>query len=396
MRKELSLLKLAIKKNKKFSKKILFLIIIQFLFLLILIPTTTYKSLSDSVNRIINSLYDFRIIQVEDVDKYANNPIENEHIIKTLYNYQDNYYKGAYMFEMNKNSSMDIYPSYDTFTPLVEYGSTISDEYDMICPTNMAFGIYDDENINNMTNMKDYLGKEIKITTYKVNTKNAFTEEEKIEKFPYEYTFKLVGTYDAKYTYSYSSCYINSNTFNNILEETKSDGPTYMTNITALYIDSLQNIKEITSILDENNIKYFITEADTAFMDVILNVSLILTIFTIIVSIIILSKYINIYVKENNKFLCLLTYLGFPRKDIKTILFYSLLDLTMKSFIISIIVTLLFSGIILFILRNNVSYALLKISISLISSIIYTMIVLVISIFSINKEVNKVGKECNL
>ncbi len=380
---------IAHKSNKGISKKIIFIIIITLLFLLIFIPFTFYKTYSNAITELLNSNYDMRILQIESsAEEIKDLHLEkNKHVVKVMPQYTLYQWKSGRLKEFDSSDSLYINPNIKTFTPKVIKGNKLKNKFDLVCPSRMTFGEFDDQNINDFIDMEQYLNKEFTITFKKKAGFNQETQEYIYES--YDYTFKLVGLYDAGLTYSYSTCYAKEDTLNEIIETTYPfDAEKYNQSI-GIYVDDYKNVDEIANLLTENNIDFFRASVSTDFLDVVLKCSFVIMILAIVFSIILLMVYINIFIKERQKNLALYKALGYKLKEIKTILFDSVLELLLYAFIISVVILFILKYIILFIVKDNATYQFLHITISYIPILLYILIILVIFKFIINRKVKK-------
>ena len=365
---------LAHKSNKGLSKKIIFIALITLVFLLIFLPFTFYNTYNWAASVIINFDDTLRVIEVNDTQAFSKLDLSSQkHIVKYLEDYTLYHCKHGYIYELNDKYSIDLYPSFKYFEqPKAVKGSNLKSEYDLVCPLRMAFGAFDDENINDFTDMSKYLNKELEFTFYKEVGFDEEKQEDILE--PYKYKFKLVGLYDASASYSYNRCYIKEDTLNDIATATYPYNPLKYAQITALYIDDYKNIAEVDKFLTDNNIDHFVPSLDIDFLDVVLKSSFILIILFIVFSIILIINYLNIFIKEREHNLALYKALGFDVKDIKTIMFFSVLELLIYSLLIALIITFIIKYALLFVLRNNVTYYGMKIPISYLPVCIFILI----------------------
>lgn len=379
---------LAHKNNKAITKRIIFIIIITLIFILIFVPFTFYKTYKKAVDEILNSTPDLRIIEIdsESIDKFSSIKLNNKHIVKILYN-NEYYIKYAFMNDIDNANHITVKPNYNFFTPNTVYGTNLKNEYDIICPSKLAFGVFDDKNINDFFDMTKFLNEEIPLTFYKI-VYNSLTGRE--ESIPNTYNFRVVGLYDAQKSYSYGTCYISEKTLNSIVDDTRPYNIEDYYYTVSIFVDKYKNVSEITKILDQNNIEYFVSKLDTDFLDVTLKVSLLLVIIFILGSIFILNIYLKIYLKERTKNIILYKALGFEQKDIKKILSFSIFELLIISILYSIIFIFILKYIILFVLKDNVTFLGLNIKISFLPAFLYFAIIYLIFKLVINKNTNRI------
>ena len=377
-----SLFWFAHKSNQKISKKIIFILIIIVLFLLIFIPFTFYKTYKSAVNNMLYTDFSLRIINIEEGYDIANLNLEtNKHVIKILNNFSY-YYKEGYQ-DKNNEKRLTFIPAYSNFIPKITSGKNIENDNEIICPSKLSFGVFDEENINNLIDMQEQLNKTLNFTFYKL----IYHEDtDKTEEIPYTYSFKLVGLYDAGDTYTYDTCYLTEKSHSHIINETKPYNDQEYAKTTAIFVDKYENVKEITDILDKNSIKYQISTLDTEFLTILLKSSIILIILFICFSIIILNIYLNIILLEKRRNFALLKALGFQEKDIRKILLSCIFELLLQSLFYALLITMITKYSILYLVRNNVTFMTLNIKISYIPVIIYIIVIMLsFSIIIFNK-----------
>lgn len=395
--KDLELFKISHKSNKGIGKKIIFIVVIAIVLLLIFIPFTFYKTYKMAVNDILNSQYEFRIINIYDENeiKKLSPALRKElttkkEVIKIFDRRQKRSSVQGYIYDLNKNDFMDINPAIEKFTPQIIEGNSLKDTNDIICPNNMAFGVFSDMNKNDLTNMSDYLGKNIIVTVPKLMYNN---ETGKTYYDYYKYKFKLVGLYDPSLLYSYSSCYINEDRLLSIAEETFPYNINEYEEITSIYISNYRDVKNVTNFLDQNGISYQVPYMELGFLDFTLILSLVSTIILTIISLFILNIYFKLFLKEKTPQIALYKALGYNKQEIQKIVFYSMLEMLLQSLIISFIILLTAKFILMAILNQNITYTGINIRISFLPVIIYFIVCLVFIIINVYFDIAKKVKE---
>lgn len=395
--KDLELFKISHKSNKGIGKKTIFIVVITIVLLLIFIPFTFYKTYKMAVNDILNSQYEFRIINIYDENeiKKLSPALRKElttkkEVIKIFDRRQKRSSVQGYIYDLNKNDFMDINPAIEKFTPQIIEGNSLKDTNDIICPNNMAFGVFSDMNKNDLTNMSDYLGKNIIVTVPKLMYNN---ETGKTYYDYYKYKFKLVGLYDPSLLYSYSSCYINEDRLLSIAEETFPYNINEYEEITSIYISNYRDVKNVTNFLDQNGISYQVPYMELEFLDFTLILSLVSTIILTIISLFILNIYFKLFLKEKTPQIALYKALGYNKQEIQKIVFYSMLEMLLQSLIISFILLLTAKFILMAILNQNITYTGINIRISFLPVIIYFIVCLVFIIINVYFDIAKKVKE---
>lgn len=395
--KDLELFKISHKSNKGIGKKTIFIVVITIVLLLIFIPFTFYKTYKMAVNDILNSQYEFRIINIYDENeiKKLSPALRKElttkkEVIKIFDRRQKRSSVQGYIYDLNKNDFMDINPAIEKFTPQIIEGNSLKDTNDIICPNNMAFGVFSDMNKNDLTNMSDYLGKNIIVTVPKLMYNN---ETGKTYYDYYKYKFKLVGLYDPSLLYSYSSCYIKEDRLLSIAEETFPYNINEYEEITSIYISNYRDVKNVTNFLDQNGISYQVPYMELGFLDFTLILSLVSTIILTIISLFILNIYFKLFLKEKTPQIALYKALGYNKQEIQKIVFYSMLEMLLQSLIISFILLLTAKFILMAILNQNITYTGINIRISFLPVIIYFIVCLVFIIINVYFDIAKKVKE---
>lgn len=395
--KDLELFKISHKSNKGIGKKTIFIVVITIVLLLIFIPFTFYKTYKMAVNDILNSQYEFRIINIYDENeiKKLSPALRKElttkkEVIKIFDRRQKRSSVQGYIYDLNKNDFMDINPAIEKFTPQIIEGNSLKDTNDIICPNNMAFGVFSDMNKNDLTNMSDYLGKNIIVTVPKLMYNN---ETGKTYYDYYKYKFKLVGLYDPSLLYSYSSCYIKEDRLLSIAEETFPYNINEYEEITSIYISNYRDVKNVTNFLDQNGISYQVPYMELGFLDFTLILSLVSTIILTIISLFILNIYFKLFLKEKTPQIALYKALGYNKQEIQKIVFYSMLEMLLQSLIISFIILLTAKFILMAILNQNITYTGINIRISFLPVIIYFIVCLVFIIINVYFDIAKKVKE---
>lgn len=381
---KIDILTLSHKNNQNLSKKFIFLFIIIVLLLILFIPAIFYHTYKGSVSEILNSDYDFRIIQVIG-DKYIDKTKEilkdNKDIIRMIDSSEHEIMEGSLFLNFQNQTTTDtiiIKPSITSFMPSIVSGSDLQGEFDLVCPIKMAFGVFDDEDINTFINMEENINQGITLRF----SRSYLDEFDNWQSIFHDYTFNLIGVYDAKDAYSYSTCYISEDTFNRINEEFQGElekinyDKELKSRFLYLYVNKLENVSKVENILKENNIPYFISEMDLDFLYDALSISKILMILVIFISFIIILGYFKIYFKEKEKNIALYKILGFSKSDINQILFFSIMELFILAFVITCFVLIIGKYFLYFYLKNNVTYMSLVIRIPILPILIYIISIL--------------------
>lgn len=366
---------LALKSLKKISlREKIFIIVITIIFLLILIPFTIYGVFTNEVSFLNENDTDLKIIGIyKDEDKTLGNQYyidiikNNEHVVyiddgsRFLYGYLD---------KNNRYSDYDFEKAIDGLVPKVTKGKNIQNENEIICPEYftsdiVASGVKTSELIN----MKDSIGKEIKLTFFQDKSKNDSAQITK--------SLTLVGTFDGDKIGNYDTCYMEISTFKEIDEITKTLNDSTYIPFLDVYVDSRKNIDEVNDYLLSQGLNSSVTSSiDDSFILNILFLSVIILIFVIIGSVIILFSYFKRYYKEEYKNIALLKALGYTNKDISKIILLESIFLIGIGLIISVILFILISWGFNIYFQGIADYRHVKISFPILPITIYYAIII--------------------
>lgn len=226
------------------------------------------------------------------------------------------------------------------------------------------------------------IGKNITLYFKDGNTK------EKVAK-----TFKLVGTYNADYSYSYNDCYISSVDYDNIQNETKEEiKGDLVVKLFDIYVNKYKNVKEVNDYLNSQGIITSVSEVDDAFVNYSLFLSILLLVIMIIVLTIILSKFFKSYYQEENYNIALYKALGFNDKSLVKILFFELEIIMFIAMILAIISLIILSIAARIYLKQFVSFRAVRIAIPFMAFILYYVIISLINHSLIKSDIKNVSK----
>lgn len=226
------------------------------------------------------------------------------------------------------------------------------------------------------------IGKNVTLYFKDGNTK------EKIAK-----TFKLVGTYNADYSYSYNDCYISSVDYDNIQNETKEEiKGDLVVKLFDIYVNKYKNVKEVNDYLNSQGIITSVSEVDDAFVNYSLFLSILLLVIMIIVLTIILSKFFKSYYQEENYNIALYKALGFNDKSLVKILFFELEIIMFIAMILAIISLIILSIAVRIYLKQFVSFRAVRIAIPFMAFILYYVIISLINHSLIKSDIKNVSK----
>lgn len=379
--------------KNKFKNRV-FILVFVVTFLIILIPFTFYKSVKDIAEDQKTYYYEGKMIRIypgltdEQFSKIANLAKEKDYVVRV-----DRYYSRAMEAELRsglgKNEGyLELAPLIPYNSPdeeLINYGHQVENDDEIICPSTMFFGPFDDVDLKKGLKTKEYVGEKMEIDLY--------IHEEDTDEYNMRYLnkkYKLVGTYDAAKPYSYNTCYISEKEYFDRLSETelyRNYDP-----LGAIYIKNPEDRKKVGEILNREKIEYQEENLDYSFLTTTLLISLIASLILVLISTVILLVYIRKFIKENYKSLTLYKALGFNKKTIIKILFMETVMLWIKAMLISIVITFIGGKILELFLCGITSYETLKVKLNLTSVMVYFMIVIFISYGIIKSESNIIDR----
>ena len=202
-----------------------------------------------------------------------------------------------------------------------------------------------------------------------------------------------MGTYNADYSYSYNDCYISSVDYDNIQNETKEEikGDSVV-KLFDIYVNKYRNVKEVNDYLNSQGIITSVSEVDDAFVNYSLFLSILLLVIMIIVLTIILSKFFKSYYQEENYNIALYKALGFNDKSLVKILFFELEIIMFIAMILAIISLIILSIAVRIYLKQFVSFRAVRIAIPFMAFILYYVIISLINHSLIKSDIKNVSK----
>lgn len=383
--KELFLLGFKSLKFLSLRKKI-FLVIQIVIMLLILIPFGFYSVFSNAAETIINNQYEFREISLygtsNDYEKYKSvlNEYENNHIV-----YIDELATPnirAYTSVDSRNNFI-LKRKIEGFVPEVTNGNELNNKYDIICPEMATDVNFEELNYNDLINLEEKIGKTINLNFLNSDDELVFSQE-----------FNIVGTYNADFYYSYDTCYILNNTFDEILSKINSDlkeDSDTVKDLFILYVDSNENVEEITNYLENNDIMVSVPKLDDKIVNYILLLSIFIMIILVITSIIILINYFKNYYKEEYYNIALYKALGFKEKDIIKIIFIENILLIFVALIVSIVLFIFLKIIVTLYLHQFVAFRIAEIRLSIIPLFIYYLVIILLNYVFLKIDINEIS-----
>lgn len=265
---------------------------------------------------------------------------------------------------------------------MIDKGLVVKNSNEIICPSNMILGRFDDKKLEDGIDMKKHIGKtfDLIFNIYDENY-NVIGQVEK--------SFKLVGTYDANKTYSYNICYIEENYYDEILKEVRLFEPIPQP---AIYIKSVKDKEKVTKYLDKIGVTYQAHDLEIDFLYIIVFIALIATIILGIILTIVFIIYIRNYIKEHYKSLTLYKALGFTKNDICKIMFAELLETFIYAMLITLVPMFILSKILQYFLSKTVAFAAFNFRLSYLSIFVFFLITMIIAYFILKSELHSLDK----
>ena len=176
---------------------------------------------------------------------------------------------------------------------------------------------------------------------------------------------------------------------NETKEEIKGDSVVKLFDI---YVNKYKNVKEVNDYLNSQGIITSVSEVDDAFVNYSLFLSMLLLVIMIIVLTIILSKFLKSYYQEENYNIALYKALGFNDKSLVKILFFELEIIMFIAMILAIISLIILSIAVRIYLKQFVSFRAVRIAIPFMAFILYYVIISLINHSLIKSDIKNVSK----
>ena len=371
--------KLASKHLKKEKiRRNIFIIVISLFLLIVLVPFTVYKMFSIILDKELSvsntktvEIYDVTDDDIEYLKKY-----KNDNVVKI--DYSHDWVSGFINFEKYEN--IHILETIDKHTPNVINGKEKLSDFEMLCPTNIAYGLFDDLTYGELIETK--LGDVYKLEFIK------YLDDDNYKK--YEHEFKIVSQFNPTENHEYNSCYVNSNTYEIVKSEQFNDNYNYDVYI---YAKDRESALQISSELALQGMYTNVPTPDTEFMGIILDFGIVLTIFISVASFIAISIYFYSYFKSEYKRLALYKALGYNYKEITEMMVAEINVLIIIAFIIDVILFIILAIAIETILYRQVQFReIIYIRLPIIPFIIYFLLLIINSRILVRYEVDKIKK----
>lgn len=337
-------------------KSRLLIVLIALLLLLGTIVSINEKTTEEMLNKETYSNYYNRLYQLIKKGTFLEkkNDISNiPHIVTILheYNIASQFLSSEEFKTTNTDSTVEAYTADNLSLPKIEYGTNFPDDqgFYMVCPTTMyPNSILTGNNINfKITNkdridMQQYLNKTIQFQFENVNNMNI--KKESID-------IKIVGLYEVdKRSLDDNTCYINENAKKYIYDTLNKDLPSYIEQsnpeAAVIIIDDIKNLEKVENELSK--IGYRLdpyTIIDPNFLQDTKKInktySLLLSYICIILLFIIFFKNTKNRLEHNK----LLKYLGAKNNNIYLINITHNMLILLLAFIISIILSIIYRGL---------------------------------------------------
>lgn len=391
MKNSFKLFILAHKNNRGIHKRIVYTVIMILLFLLLIIPFSIFKTYDNELKRFENEDDSAKIIsfyydEKENYEKIKNKVEESKYFIK-----EKDYtmpFKNGYFEEISDSMSDDIYIYPYIYEKDIVSGINIKNESEIICSSLLRTNYFENTKSKDLIDMKKYLGKTLNFKTAKIVYDEEINDYKNIY---FTYKFKLTGLiYDS----SNSKCYINEEKFDEIITETFPEIP--MQKEIGIYTTSNEGAKTIAKIFDSNNMFYNLSEVDTNFIYLIRNISFILSALFFVLLLIMFNIYIKVFIKEKEKTLNLYNFLGYSKNDLNKIILFSFYEIVAFSLMITLLICLIIKICFSIYFKSTADYMYVKASLYVLPVFIMLFILIILSIFIVNKENKKLYKRMKL
>ena len=359
-------------------------------------------------NYLNNSIYARTIyvanLEEEDRTTFFDRLYQYDHISYVYNNYK--LYKDLYFnnFPIEGNTfSTIILPIGGDFKLNIVKGHDIQDDYDIICPVNMVIQLANNNDVlptsDDLYDISDWVGKEIDVTYYKKKMKNL--EEGSIIN-TYNQKFKLVGVYDTVNSYdSYSTCYMKDNVLEDIVDESQTiymgeykSITEHMESTYKIIVDDPRNTKQLYQQLVDDGWEYptMAYDTDLTAFKIIDIVVLVVTLLVLVLSCLIFYIFLNKNIKDYQYDIGLYKTFGFKNKVISKIMLYQSLILSVFSYILCLITSIIACYVIDMSLNNDLNNLWLNALISPIYMIIIFIVMILLIMIIARRGTKKMEK----
>lgn len=395
-------------KRSKF-RSVLFILFIFLVLMLGSIALNYQYSMNTYVDSYLNNSIYARTIYVanleeEDRTTFFDRLYQYDHISYVYNNYK--LYKDLYFnnFPIEGNIfSTIILPIGGDFKLNIVKGHDIQDDYDIICPVNMVIQLGNNNDVlptsDDLYDISDWVGKEIDVTYYKKKMKNL--EEGSIIN-TYNQKFKLVGVYDTVNSYdSYSTCYMKDNVLEDIVDESQTiymgeykSITEHMESTYKIIVDDPRNTKQVYQQLVDDGWEYptMAYDTDLTAFKIIDIVVLVVTLLVLVLSCLIFYIFLNKNIKDYQYDIGLYKTFGFKNKIISKIMLYQSLILSVFSYILCLITSIIACYVIDMSLNNDLNNLWLNALISPIYMIIIFIVMILLIMIIARRGTKKIEK----
>ncbi len=380
-------IKLALKSLKRLTLKKKIFVALEIVLLILMLAPFTFYLIYNHFEKIMETYqFDYKQVAIygttskyEEYDKIISQ-YDNKHVT-----YIDKG-KGAYLSAKDSvnNYSFVLQRGVKGFIPITTNGKTIEDKNDIICPE-MFFEkfFYPDALSNNLIDFR----KDIANETVVLKFYDEYTDTELVKEF------YLKDTYNADAYYTYNSCFINNDTFEEIY-----DAMSYQNNydenamvmLYTLYVDETKNVAEVVNFLNENNIPNSVAFSMNDFIAYSLALSFFLLILMIVISSFLIMKFIKDYYEEEYRNIALYKALGFNNQDIINIIFWEIMCLLIFSLVVAFIIFIVVKIGLLIYFKRYISFRTMKIFFPIVPVIVYYAVLAFSSYKFLQIDINKI------
>ena len=365
--------------------------------------------MSNYANNYVNNSLNARTFFVFNVDK-----VNDKEFLDGLYSYE--HIDFAYSINrLSKDIRLQDFPNDGdekiiSLLPIggnlklnIVYGHDIQDDYDIICPVNMVIQLGNNNDVlptsDDLYDISDWVGKEIDVTYYKKKMKNL--EEGSIVN-TYNQKFKLVGVYDTVNSFdSYYSCYMKDDILEEIVDESQTIYTGEYTSITdhmetayKIIVDDPRNTKQVHQQLVDDGWIYptMAYDTDLTAFKIIDIVVLVVSLLVLALSCLIFYIFLNKNIKDYQYDIGLYKTFGFKNKIISKIMLYQSLILSVFSYILCLITSIIACYVIDMSLNKDLNNLWLNALISPIYMIIIFIVLLLICVIIARRGTKKIEK----
>lgn len=388
------------KMNK--SKNITYVITLFFLFLLGSIAVNFSYNYDNYIENQINKDINGRTLLVNKFNSDKGEPYTHEEVNQELkkYNHIEYFYNTdsiirSFFSDDGKKMLISLLPLKENMKIGIVEGSYIRNDNELICSLSML--PFNDNNIDNIIDMREYLEKEIEL--YYEQIRVIDMQNIKLER-SFNKKFKVVGIYESIFdSVNFGTCYILENELQKMVKESEPIYPEdfYVTPNSSFFNVIIDKVENVNGVLNKLKSEGFdanaVIEFDYSAISMYKYISYILLFLILICTFIVINIYIKNIIKDKKCDIGLYKTFGYKNKTITRLLEVFIFTITGIAYLISIIILLILIHVSNDILSNYISLSIITLKISPLLELAYIVLIFCITYIStrtISKNVYKI------